>query len=134
MASQKPVLKLYNTRYEHFYNLKLVYLGCLSQILWYIRYLFFCSQCPLSTLVTSKCWLPYKTAYKQWFTIDLDCKNIMYFTAVVEPCDDSPCKNGGTCVNGDNSFKCQCPRNFKGTTCEGITKIVHQNCCLYSNH
>ena len=35
-----------NTRYEHFYNLKRLYSGYLSEILWYKRKLL-CCQCPL---------------------------------------------------------------------------------------
>ena len=47
MAAQKTVFIYlnysfaFNTRYEHFYNLKLLYSGYLSKIFLYKRYLFF---------------------------------------------------------------------------------------------
>ena len=60
MAAEKTVFKLFvrlNTRYEHFYNLKLLYSGYLSQILWYKRNLFFCCQCPLRITPRPRFWL-----------------------------------------------------------------------------
>ena len=39
-----------------------------------------------------------------------------------EPCDSSPCENGGTCTNNGDSFSCECAKGFEGETCSG-TKI-----------
>jgi hypothetical protein len=33
-------------------------------------------------------------------------------------CASFPCQNGGTCVNGVNSFTCQCPIGFYGVQCQ----------------
>ena len=38
---------------------------------------------------------------------------------LVNPCDSSPCKNGGTCENDEDTFACNCTEKFEGSTCEG---------------
>ena len=35
------------------------------------------------------------------------------------PCDPSPCKNGGECVEEGGAAKCQCPPGYAGENCEG---------------
>jgi hypothetical protein len=42
-------------------------------------------------------------------------------------CDPNPCENGGTCVNGEEGFTCQCAAGWMGTTCSGelINQQVH---------
>ena len=37
---------------------------------------------------------------------------------LVNPCDSSPCKNGGTCADDGDSFNCTCTDKFEGPTCE----------------
>ena len=37
---------------------------------------------------------------------------------LVNPCESSPCKNGGTCANNGDSFSCTCTDKFEGPTCE----------------
>ena len=37
---------------------------------------------------------------------------------VANPCEDEPCKNGGTCNAFGGDFSCTCPDNWSGTTCE----------------
>ena len=37
---------------------------------------------------------------------------------LVNPCDSSPCKNGGTCENDEDTFTCNCTEKFEGLTCE----------------
>lgn len=39
-------------------------------------------------------------------------------TASKRPCDDTPCLNGGTCVNSDEGATCICSDGFDGTRCE----------------
>ena len=36
----------------------------------------------------------------------------------VDNCDPNPCLNGGSCIDGVNTFTCQCALNFTGMTCE----------------
>ncbi|XP_061184166.1 protocadherin Fat 1-like isoform X2 [Saccostrea echinata] len=48
-------------------------------------------------------------------------------------CHSSPCKNGGSCIEGPSSFMCHCPPEFAGQTCEDLwsevpgTKFVETN-------
>nr|XP_020467202.1 protein jagged-2-like isoform X2 [Monopterus albus] len=36
----------------------------------------------------------------------------------INDCASSPCKNGGTCIDGINSFKCVCPDGWEGSLCD----------------
>ncbi|VDI40497.1 Hypothetical predicted protein, partial [Mytilus galloprovincialis] len=44
----------------------------------------------------------------------------LYFQLKVSetPCDDEPCRNGGTCIEVGESFNCDCPIGFNGSKCE----------------
>jgi hypothetical protein len=42
---------------------------------------------------------------------DGDCTNI-------NDCISQPCKNGGRCIDGADSFECICPSSWSGDTCE----------------
>ena len=45
--------------------------------------------------------------------------NHQFFPApTVNPCQSSPCLNGGSCQVNGNNFFCQCPVGFSGTRCE----------------
>ena len=46
--------------------------------------------------------LTVKSLIKAWKY--LKSKICLYF--IVNPCDSSPCQNGGTCENDENSFTC----------------------------
>ena len=37
---------------------------------------------------------------------------------LANPCDSSPCKNGGTCENKGDTLTCNCTAMFYGKTCE----------------
>ncbi|XP_068810150.1 sushi, nidogen and EGF-like domain-containing protein 1 isoform X6 [Struthio camelus] len=48
-------------------------------------------------------------------------------------CSANPCKNGGTCVRGAESYRCDCGPGFKGRRCELACKKVPHSCTrLYS--
>lgn len=36
---------------------------------------------------------------------------------ISDDCTPGLCMNGGTCIDGPNSFTCQCPASFGGTYC-----------------
>ena len=51
-----------------------------------------------------------------------------FFSLALNECDSNPCQNGGTCIDGFDSFKCSCPYGFDGPTCQGESKsIMHIN-------
>ena len=40
-----------------------------------------------------------------------------------QPCDSSPCRNGGICNNEGESFSCECKCENQGKTCEGTAMV-----------
>ena len=44
-----------------------------------------------------------------------------------DDCFKSPCKNGGTCIDTVQSYKCKCAAGFKGANCE-----IRKCCILFS--
>ena len=48
----------------------------------------------------------------------------MYIAGKLNECDSSPCKNGGTCHDGVDSYICFCNNGYTGDHCEG-TLIRH---------
>uniref|UniRef100_A0A1A8QS52 Delta-like protein n=1 Tax=Nothobranchius rachovii TaxID=451742 RepID=A0A1A8QS52_9TELE len=47
----------------------------------------------------------------------------------VNDCASSPCKNGGTCIDGINSFECVCPDGWEGTICEADVNECSRTPC-----
>ncbi|XP_074658683.1 uncharacterized protein LOC141911596 [Tubulanus polymorphus] len=39
-----------------------------------------------------------------------------------KPCDDEPCRNGGTCANTNSGYKCKCKTGFSGSQCQTKTE------------
>uniref|UniRef100_A0A674CY32 Delta-like protein n=1 Tax=Salmo trutta TaxID=8032 RepID=A0A674CY32_SALTR len=47
----------------------------------------------------------------------------------VNDCVSSPCKNGGTCIDGISSFQCFCPDGWEGTLCVMDVNECSRNPC-----
>ncbi len=43
---------------------------------------------------------------------------IYYYSIDSDDCTPNPCLNGGFCVDGANTFTCQCLPGYEGTRCE----------------
>ena len=51
------------------------------------------------------------------------------FPPDIDDCASSPCQNGGTCVDGINSYTCDCDLGFEGDNCEtDIDDCVSRPC------
>ena len=40
------------------------------------------------------------------------------FRLDINDCKPSPCQNGGTCIDGVNSYTCKCRKKYAGKHCE----------------
>uniref|UniRef100_A0A8C9ZCH4 Delta-like protein n=1 Tax=Sander lucioperca TaxID=283035 RepID=A0A8C9ZCH4_SANLU len=47
----------------------------------------------------------------------------------INDCASSPCKNGGTCIDGINSFQCFCPDGWEGSLCDVDVNECNRNPC-----
>ena len=50
--------------------------------------------------------------------VRLACYFIWNLFLDVNECLENPCLNGGSCVNLDGSYQCQCPPEWQGDNCE----------------
>jgi len=49
-----------------------------------------------------------------------------------DECENDPCKNGGECINGDNTYTCKCMPGYTGTNCETSMRkrVCYTNCTI----
>ena len=65
----------------------------------------------------------------EFYNIEFKCQARLENPGV---CSSQPCQNGGMCsVQNDGSFKCECPKNFKGPQCEVNLDPCASNPCLH---
>ncbi|XP_037553416.1 delta-like protein D [Nematolebias whitei] len=50
----------------------------------------------------------------------------------VNECSGNPCRNGGSCIDGNNGYKCTCPPGFYGNNCELSANTCADGPCLNS--
>ncbi|KAI9551524.1 serrate [Daphnia sinensis] len=55
-----------------------------------------------------------------------------FCTDNVNDCADSPCRNGGTCIDGIDSFHCVCPKGYDGLTCDHNVDDCAANPCRHN--
>ena len=46
------------------------------------------------------------------------CIRWVLLTVQEDYCGDSPCQNGGTCTNLENTYMCECDDGYNGINCE----------------
>lgn len=46
-----------------------------------------------------------------------------FFPTDYDECGNSPCQNGGTCINNDGSFTCICKAGWEGRECQNGTNF-----------
>ncbi|CAG03764.1 unnamed protein product, partial [Tetraodon nigroviridis] len=52
----------------------------------------------------------------------------------INDCASSPCRNGGTCIDGINAFQCVCPGGWEGPLCDaGRQPLRLAKCCGRAN-
>ena len=44
--------------------------------------------------------------------------NVYHYFSDTDDCATVTCQNGGTCVDGVNSFTCSCDTGYEGNNCE----------------
>ena len=42
----------------------------------------------------------------------------------IDDCEGNPCQNGGKCIDGENSYHCQCPPGYTGKHCKHGMVVV----------
>uniref|UniRef100_A0A674DK64 Neurogenic locus notch homolog protein 1 n=1 Tax=Salmo trutta TaxID=8032 RepID=A0A674DK64_SALTR len=51
----------------------------------------------------------------------------------LDECALNPCHNGGTCIDGINSFTCQCPEGYHDATCFSQVNECLSNPCIHGH-
>ena len=50
----------------------------------------------------------------------------MIFSVDIDECNPNPCLNGAVCVDGINSYTCNCPAGYTGVNCEISKKTIRR--------
>ena len=46
------------------------------------------------------------------------CCRILFIVSDIDDCPGHDCQNGGTCVDGVNTFTCNCADGYDGNKCQ----------------
>ena len=55
----------------------------------------------------------------------LQSKQCYNFILDIDDCFPDPCLNGGTCIDGINTYTCQCSDGYSGVNCGGGEQALH---------
>ena len=61
-----------------------------------------------------------------FFSIDL-----ILIILDIDECASNPCAIGATCIDGIDTFQCECPKGRQGHLCEQLTEAPNQRSCSY---
>ena len=72
-------------------------------------------------------------------------ENALFCLADVNECDSTPCQNGGSCIDGIDSFTCKCQNGYTGINCQrrklysyrqsvGLTSVSYNTIQAYQGH
>ena len=55
--------------------------------------------------------------------------DFLIVTELPNPCDSTPCKNDGVCLEQGETFFCDCSdtNGYRGPTCEGVYIQIHSS-------
>ena len=65
------------------------------------------------------------------FYLHNSVKQIINLYLDINDCYPYPCQNYGTCVDGVNSYTCNCPTGYAGDNCETCKSVLLKNRSLY---
>eukprot|EP00058_Branchiostoma_floridae_P024131 XP_002609621.1 hypothetical protein BRAFLDRAFT_87842 [Branchiostoma floridae] len=65
-------------------------------------------------------WLTFVTSFLVVYVLALVQAQVVTDPPDVNECLSSPCRNGGTCLNGRGEYACLCAPGWKGTNCEEV--------------
>lgn len=54
----------------------------------------------------------------QGWNLEIQCSFICIKNADIDECSGDPCEHGGTCIDLVGGFRCECPPEWTGFTCE----------------
>lgn len=49
----------------------------------------------------------------------------------IDDCMSDPCQNGGTCIDGIDTYSCECAPGFEGSHCEENRNECALNVCVH---
>ena len=59
----------------------------------------------------------------KYFISSHDITDNQFFVLETDHCASGPCQNGGTCIDGINSYECSCSEGWNGTNCESGDRL-----------
>ena len=63
----------------------------------------------------------------------ISIKHIINLYLDINDCHPDPCQNGGTCVDGVDSYTCNCPAGFTAANCQTSKCFLYLRCSFISS-